>query len=58
MLASDGSVYKNSVRLGLKDLDHVEKFRKAIGAKNKITCSKDNRFSKECLLYTFSIRDS
>lgn len=59
VLLSDGSVYKNKVSLGLKDLEHVEKFRRAIQAtNNKIVKVVDNRFFKECINWYFTINDS
>ena len=58
MLLSDGAIYKNSITLNLKDKEHVEKFRQAIGAVNKITETIDNRWTKPCKLYQFTIRDS
>lgn len=57
---ADGSISSktNQIALGLKDKDHVKKFKVAIGAvNNKITATYDDRFSKECILYTFTIRD-
>ena len=57
MLFADGSIYHNSIALCLKDKEHVEKFRKALGAKNKITTVIDNRFSSPCYTYRFCIRD-
>lgn len=60
MLLSDGMItQKKSIALNLKDKEHVEKFREAIGAtNNKITTVIDNRFSKPCIIYHFSIRDA
>ena len=57
---ADGTVSSktNQIALGLKDKEHIEKFKAAIGAtNNKITITHDNRFSKECILYTFTIKD-
>lgn len=61
VMFSDGSVgaKNNVVALALKDLEHIEKFRKAIEASaNKITTVTDNRFSQQCIYYRFSIHDS
>ena len=57
---ADGNVSSegNTIQLNLKDEEHVEKFRNAIMAKNKITTVIDNRFTEQCLTYHFSIRDS
>lgn len=42
----------------MKDKEHVEKFRKAIGAiNNKIGTTIDTRWGKECVMYRFSIND-
>lgn len=57
---ADGSVASksNTIALGLKDKEHIEKFKRAIGAiNNKITETQDNRFSKECIMYSLAIRD-
>ena len=60
VMLSDGSITNgNSVNLGLKDKEHIEKFKKAIGAiNNKIITIEDNRFSKPCINYRLSIRDA
>lgn len=58
VLMADGAIYKNSISLSLKDKEHIEKFRNAIGAKNKITTIVDNRFTKICYMYQFSIKDT
>ena len=58
---ADGTVSSktNTIALGLKDEEHVEKFKQAIGAyNNKISVVTDNRFSQPCIMYDFSIRDS
>lgn len=60
MLYADGTVAmkSNQIALALKDKEHVEKFKNAIQAvNNKIIEIKDNRFSKECVIYKFTIRD-
>jgi hypothetical protein len=60
MFFADGTVSSksNTIGLNLKDLEHVKKFRKAIKAENnKISEIKDKRFSKQCLMYYFSIKD-
>ena len=59
IMYSDGTVgKKNEVALGLKDKEHVEKFKLAIGAINhKISEVVDKRFSKPCYMYDFSIHD-
>lgn len=60
MFYSDGSVKANSnqIVLGLKDKEHVEKFKQAIEAiNNKIITIEDKRFSKICYRYDFSIHD-
>ena len=60
ILFADGTVSSktNTIGLNLKDLEHVKKFRKAINAENnKISKVEDKRFSKQCLMYYFSIRD-
>ena len=59
IMLSDGSITNgNSVNLGLKDREHIEKFQQAIGAiNNKIITINDNRFSKPCINYRLSIRD-
>lgn len=57
---ADGTIEKNGnqIALSLKDKEHVEKFKNAINAfNNKIVEIKDNRFSKICYLYEFTIRD-
>ena len=57
---ADGNISSkgNTIQLNLKDKEHVEKFRNAIMAKNKITTVIDNRFTEQCLTYHFAIRDS
>lgn len=59
MMLSDGSITNgNSINLGLKDKEHIEKFQKAIGAINhKIIEIQDNRWNKKCINYRISIRD-
>lgn len=58
MLLSDGTVSnKGAIVLSLRDKEHIEKFRDAIGAVNKISTRVDNKWSKPCIIYTFSIRD-
>lgn len=59
IMMSDGSIGKNnSINLSLKDKEHIEKFRKAIGAINhKITVVEDTRWGKTCFTYRFSIKD-
>lgn len=59
MMLSDGNVGKdNSINLSLKDREHIEKFKKAIGAINhKITVVEDNRWEKSCFSYCFSMKD-
>lgn len=60
-LYADGTIHSssNSISLGIKDKEHVEKFRNALGAvNNKITVREDTRFSKTCLLYRFTIHDT
>ena len=59
MMLSDGSITNQySVNLGLKDKEHIEKFKKAIGAiNNKIIEIQDNRWSKPYINYRLSIRD-
>lgn len=60
MILSDGSITNNNtISLGLKDKEHVEKFQKAIGAvNNKIIEIKDDRWSKFCVNYRFTMRDA
>lgn len=60
MFYADGTVASNSnkIALSLKDEEHIQKFQKTLGAvNNKIVVVKDNRFSKECVSYVFSIKD-
>ena len=57
---SDGTIEKhgNQIALGLKDKEHIDKFKQAIEAiNNKIIKVIDNRFSKICYRYDFTIRD-
>ena len=58
-LYADGCVHSNSNEISItsKDRDHLEKFRKAIKSKNKISESIDRRFSSLPKIYHFSIRD-
>lgn len=58
-LYADGCVHSNSneISISLKDKEHLEKFKKAIKAKNKISESIDHRWSTPCQLYHFSIKD-
>lgn len=59
-LYADGCVYNNTneISIGIIDLEHIEKFKQAIGAINhKITIVNDKRFKKEKILYHFSIKD-
>lgn len=58
VLYADGAINKNnSVRLGMKDKDHIEKFKKAIGAINhKIGVTIDKRFTHESECYYISIK--
>lgn len=61
MFYADGCVHSNSneISIGLKDQEHIEKFKQAIGAiNNKITIVQDNRFDKPCMRYDFSLRDA
>ena len=60
-LYADGTIHSSSdsISLEIKDKEHVEKFREALGAlNNKITVREDTRFSKTCLMYNFTIHDS
>lgn len=60
MMFADGTVSskRNSIALSLKDQEHVEKFKSAIGAQNnKIITITDKRFSQNCNMYDFSICD-
>lgn len=60
MFYADGTVAmkSNQITLALKDKEHIEKFKNVISAvNNKIIEIKDNRFLKECIMYTFTIRD-
>ena len=59
MMYSDGNIIKGNkgIQLQLKDKAHLEKFKEALGAKNhKITESLDNRWSKKCYYYHFSVK--
>ena len=59
MLLSDGSITNgNSINLGLKDKEHLEKFKQAIAAPaHKIITIEDNRYNPPCINYRLSIRD-
>ena len=59
MFYADGCVKKNNqITLGLKDLEHVEKFKQAIAAiNNKIITIEDKRLNKIYYRYDFTIRD-
>lgn len=60
-LYADGTISSssNSISLGTKDKEHVEKFRDALGAlNNKIAVREDTRFSKTCVIYNFTIHDA
>lgn len=59
IMLSDGSVTNNSsINLGLKDKEHVEKFRDAIEAyHHKIIEIHDDRWSKPCINYRLSVKD-
>lgn len=55
-VSSDSS--KHELELGLKDEEHVKKFKEALGAYNhKITTVTDKRWSQICYIYHFSIKD-
>lgn len=58
-LYADGCVHKNTnaISISSTDKEHLEKFRDAIGAKNKIVSSIDNRFSKPATIYQFALKD-
>ena len=59
-LYADGCVHKNSneISLTLKDGEHLEKFKQAIGAVNHTVGSYiDNRWESKPRMYTFSIKD-
>ena len=59
ILYADGYLHSKtySVALRLIDLEHIEKFKIALGANNhKITCVIDNRFSKESKIYCISMK--
>lgn len=59
IMLSDGSVTNNSsINLGLKDREHIEKFRYAIGAYcHKIIEINDDRWNKPCINYRLSVKD-
>lgn len=57
---ADGCVHsqRNEISLNITDLEHLEKFKTAIGAVNhKITATQDQRFPKAKKLYQLSIKD-
>ena len=58
MLYADGSVTsKNQLWLGLKDKEHIEKFKNSIGAFNhKIGVTIDNRYDEPKIQYHISIK--
>lgn len=59
-LYADGSVSSrnNEVEISLKDLEHLQKFQKAIEATNhRIQKVEDNRFLKLAVFYHFAIKD-
>ena len=58
-LYADGCVHTNTntISISLKDIEHLEKFRSAIKAKNKIVSSSDNRFQKPTTTHQFAIKD-
>lgn len=59
-LYADGCVHtlNNEISVNITDLEHVEKFKAAIGAINhKVTETKDARFQNAKTLYQFSIKD-
>lgn len=60
VLYADGSLTgKNEIRLGMKDKEHVEKYKKAIGAINhKIGKTIDKRWEKECYDFHLGIKSS
>ena len=60
VLYADGSLTgKNEIRLGMKDKEHVEKYKKAIGAINhKIGKTIDKRWKKECYDFYLGIKSS
>lgn len=57
-LYADGTVSEKNGHVSITSIDyeHIEKFRDAIGSKNKITKVEDNRFSKLCVYYVFSTK--
>ena len=60
-LYADGCVHSsnNEISINITDKDHVEKFKKAIRAKNhKIGKTEDKRFKNAKPLYHFSIKDA
>lgn len=58
-LYADGCVHTtgNTISINITDLEHVEKFRRALGSNNKITTTIDKRFENAKPLYQFAIRD-
>ncbi len=59
-LYADGCVHSNryEISINITDKEHIEKFKKAIGAINhKITETTDSRWKNAKTLYQFSIRD-
>lgn len=59
-LYADGCVHSNhyEISINITDKEHVEKFKKAIGATNhKITETKDDRWNNAKILYQFTIKD-
>lgn len=59
LLYADGAIQDEgfSIRLGLIDKEHVEKFQQAIGAvNNKIGEVTDNRFSHPCKIYYVAVK--
>lgn len=60
-MCADGCVHsqRNEISLNITDLEHLEKFKAAIGAINhKITITQDQRFPKAKKLYQLSIKDA
>lgn len=56
-LYADGCVHANKVCLELKDLDHVEKFKKAISTEGySIRVREDKRFTPACITYCFQVK--
>lgn len=59
MLYADGNIsaYNNEIALSLKDKEHVEKFKEAIGAINhQIIHTVDNRWKSECHMYKICVK--